>query len=134
MPPPTLRCPNVGALVGTSAVVKREAPSPARRPTSRDIFDIELTVTLPTNPKPVTFAQHHLTVAGGVLVKQALSPADRTKAVVLIRPSGAVARDGALLALFGVVCSAGEGSLRVDMTFVSPLRAGDRVTVRVNGD
>src|SRR5204862_58772 len=88
MPPPMPRCPSVGALVKTSAVVKREPPSRTRLPASPDVLDIELTVTLPTNPKQVTFAQNHLTVYGGVLVEQTLHPPDRTKAVVLIRPSG----------------------------------------------
>src|SRR5258708_11652472 len=100
MPPPTPRCPSVGALVTTSAVAKREPPSRTRPPTSPAILDIELTVTLPTNPIQVTFAQNHLTVYGGLLVEQRLQTADRTNAVVLIPPSGTVARDGALLAFF----------------------------------
>ncbi len=129
MPPPTPRCPSVGALVKTSAVVKREPPSRTRPPTSPAILDIELTVTLPTNPIQVTFAQNHLTVYGGLLVEQRLQTADRTKAVVLIRPSGTVAREGSLRALFGVACKAGEGNLRVDMTFASPMHEGGRVTI-----
>ena len=69
IPPDTPRCPSVGApLVKTSAVVKREPPSRAQPQTSPVILDIELTVTLPTNPIQVTFAQNHLTVYGGVLL------------------------------------------------------------------
>jgi hypothetical protein len=126
------RCPSVAALVKTSAVVKREPPSGPRPPPrpSPAILDIELTVTLPTNPKQVTFAPNHLTVAGGVIVKQTLQPADRTKAVVLIRPSWTVAHEGSLLALFGVACEVGDGNLRVDMTFALPPRDGDKVTIR----
>jgi hypothetical protein len=101
---------------------------------SRASSGIELTVTVPTNPKQVAFARNHLTVAGGVFVEQTLRPSDRTEAVVLIRPFGAVAREGSLMALFGVACDAGEGNLRVDMTFASPLHEGDKVTIRgVNG-
>ncbi|HEV3192704.1 MAG TPA: hypothetical protein VGY54_19485, partial [Polyangiaceae bacterium] len=130
MPPPTPRCPSVGApLVKASAVVKRESPSRARPPASPAILNIELTVTLPTNPSQVTFARNHLTVYGGVLVEQTLQPADRTKAIVLIRPFGAVAREGSLRASFGVACKQGEGYLRVDMTFASPAHEGDKVTI-----
>jgi hypothetical protein len=129
MPPPTPRCPSVGALVRTSAVVKREPPSRTRPPTLPVILAIELTVTLPTNPIRVTFVKNHLTVYGGLLVEQTLDGADRTKAVVLIRPSGTVAREGSLRALFGVGCKAGEGNLRVDMTFASPMHEGDKVTI-----
>jgi hypothetical protein len=86
--------------VKTSAVVKREPPSRAQPQTSPAILDIELTVTLPTNPIQVTFAQNHLTVYGGVLLKQTLQPADRTKAVVLIRPSWTFAQVGSLRVLF----------------------------------
>jgi hypothetical protein len=128
MPPPTPRCPSVGALVKTSAVVKREPPSRTRL-TSPAILDIELTVTLPTNPIQVTFAQNQLTVYGGLLVEQRLQTPDRTKAVLLIRPPGTVAREGSLRALFGVVCKAGDGNLRVDVTFASPMHEGDRITV-----
>jgi hypothetical protein len=85
---------------------------------------------LPTNPTQVTFVPNPLTVYGGVIVEQTLPPADPTKSVALIRPYGAVARDGSLLALFGVVCAAGKGSVRVDMMFVSPLHDGDKVTIR----
>jgi hypothetical protein len=116
--------------VKASAVVKRETPSRTRPPTSPDVLDIELTVTLPTNPTQVTFAPNHLTVYGGVLVAQTLQPPDRTKAVVLIRPSGTVAREGSVLALFGVACKAGDGNVRVDMTFALPPHDGDKVTVR----
>jgi len=130
IPPPTPRCPSVGApLVKTSAVVKREPPSRPRAQTSPAILDIELTVMLPTNPIQVTFAQNHLTVYGGVLLKQTLQPADRTKAVVLIRPSWTVAPQGSLRALFGVECKVGDGNLRVDMTFASPMHEGDKLTI-----
>jgi hypothetical protein len=108
--------------------VKREPPRGTRL-TSPAILDIELTVTLPTNPIQVTFAQNHLTVYGGVLIEQVLRPADRTKAVLLIRPAWTFAREGSLRALFGVVCKAGEGNLRVDMKFASPMREGDKVTI-----
>jgi hypothetical protein len=129
IPPPAPRCPNVGPLVKTSAVVKREPPIGSRAPTPRDVLDIELTVTLPTNPTEVTFAPNALTVYGGVLVERTRKLVDPTKAVVLIRPSGTVAREGSLRALFGVRCKAGEGNLRVDMMFASPIREGDRVTL-----
>jgi hypothetical protein len=109
--------------------MKREPPSRTRPPTSPDVLDIELTVTLPTNPTQVTFAQNHLTVYGGVLIAQTLQPADPTRAVVLIRPFGTVAGEGSLLALFGVACKAGEGNLRVRMTFASPAHDGDKVTI-----
>ena len=112
-----------------SAVVKREPPSGARAPTSPAILDIELTVTLPTNPAQATLTPNALTVYGGVLVERTRKLVDPTKAVVLIRPSGTVAREGSLRALFGVRCKAGEGNLRVDMMFASPIREGDRVTL-----
>jgi hypothetical protein len=70
-----------------------------------------------------------LTVYGGVLVERTRKLVDPTKAVLLIRPSGTVAREGALMALFGVACKAGEGNLRVNMTFASPAHAGDKVTI-----
>jgi hypothetical protein len=130
IPPPAPRCPNVGALVSASAIVKRESASRARPAKSPDILDIELTVTLPANPEHVTLAPNHLTVAGGVIVKQSLQAEGRTKAVVLIRPSGTVAREGSLLALFGVTCAVGEGNVRVDMTFALPSHDGDKVTIR----
>ena len=128
IPPPAPRCPSLGALVKASAVVKREPPSRAQ-PTSPAIFDIELSVALPTNPIQATFAQNHLTVYGGVLLQQTLKPAERTNAVVLIRPSWTVAHEGSLRALFGVECKAGEGNLRVDMSFASPTHEGDKVTI-----
>jgi hypothetical protein len=114
--------------VKTSAIVKREPQRGKRRP-SPAILDIELTVTLPTNPIQVTFEKNHLTVYGGVLIEQALRPADLTKAVVLIRPSWTFAREGSLRALFGVGCKVGEGNLRVDMKFDSPMHGGDEVTI-----
>jgi len=77
----------------------------------------------------VTFAKNHLTVYGGVLLEQTLQPEGRTKAVVLIRPNGAVGREGSLRALFGVACKVGDGNLRVDMTFASPMHEGDKVTI-----
>ena len=54
----------------------------------------------------------------------------RPRAVVLIRPSGTVAREGSMFALFGVACPAGDGNVRVDMTFALPPHDGDKVTVR----
>jgi hypothetical protein len=114
--------------VRASAVVKREPTRGSRRP-SPAILDIQLTVTLPTNPIQVTFAQNHLTVYGGVLIEQSLQPGDRTKAVVLIRPAWTFAREGSLRALFGVGCREGDGNLRVDMKFASPMREGDKVTI-----
>jgi hypothetical protein len=86
-------------------------------------------MTLPANPIRVTFAQNHLTVYDGLLVEQTLQAAGRTKAVVLIRPSATLAREGSLRALFGVACMAGEGNLRVDVTFARPMHEGDRVTI-----
>jgi hypothetical protein len=129
IPPPAPRCPNVGPLVKASAVVKREPPSGARAPTPQDVLDIELTVTLPTNPTQVTFAPNALTVYGGVLFERTRKLVGPTNAVVLIRPSGTVAREGSLMALFGVACKAGQGNLRVNMTFASPAHAGDTVTI-----
>jgi hypothetical protein len=115
--------------VKASAVVKRGPPSGARAPTPRDVLDIELTVTLPTNPAQVTFATNALTVYGGVLLERTRKLVDPTKAVLLILPSWTVAREGSLMALFGVTCKAGEGNLRVRMTFASPMHEGDRVTI-----
>jgi hypothetical protein len=121
--------------VKASAVVKREPPSRTGPPTSAAVLDIELTVTLPTNPIQVTFEQNYLTVYGGVLIKQTLPTADRTKALVLIRPSWPVGPEGAMRALFGVTCQAGQGNLRVDMRFASPTHDGDKVTIGgVDGD
>jgi hypothetical protein len=119
----------VAAVTKASAVVKREPQRRTRRPTTSDVLDIELTVTLPSNPTQATFPQNYLTVAGGVLIKETLQ-ADHTKAVVLIRPSGTVAREGSMFALFGLACSVGDGNLRVDMTFAIPTHHGDLVTVR----
>jgi hypothetical protein len=134
MPPPAPRCPSVAALVKASAVVKREPPRRGQPSPAPVILDIELTVLLPTNATQVTLAQNHPTVYGGVLVEQPLPSADPTKSVVLIRPYGAVARDGSLLAMYGVVCTAAQGSVRVEMRFVSPLHDGDKVTVRLVDD
>jgi hypothetical protein len=120
--------------VKASAVVKREPPRPGQPSPSQGILDIELTVMLPTNPTQVTLAQYKATVYGGVLVEQALPPADPTKFVALIRPNGAVGRDGSLLAMFGVVCPVAKGSVRVNMTFVSPLHDGDKVVVGLVDD
>jgi hypothetical protein len=129
IPPPRPRCPSVAALVTASAVVKREPPSRTQHATSPDVLDIELIVTLPSNSTQATFPQNYLTVAGGVLIKET-HQADHTKAVVLIRPSGTVAHEGSMFALFGLACSAGEGNLRVDLTFAIPMHHGDPVTVR----
>ncbi len=93
------------------------------------MLDIELALTLPANPMQVTLAAGDPSVYGGVLVGRSVHP-DRTKAVVLIRPSGTVAREGSTLAFFGVTCASAQGSLRVEMTYVLPLHDGDKVTVR----
>jgi hypothetical protein len=129
MPPSAPRCPDVAALVRASAVVRREPSSRTRPRTSPDVLDIELAVTLPANPMQVTLAAGDPSVYGGVLVGRSLHP-DPTKAVVLIRPSGTVAREGSMLAFFGVTCGAAHGSLRVEMTYALPLHDGDKVTVR----
>jgi hypothetical protein len=119
--------------VRTSAIVKREPPSGARSSTSPPILDVELTVVLPTNPAQVTLVPHQVTVSGGVLVRETLPPADRTKSVVLVRPAQPVGREGSLMAMFGVECPGAKGTLRVDMTFVSPMHEGDSVSAqRVN--
>jgi hypothetical protein len=115
--------------VKASAVVKREPSSRAQPSTSPPILDVELTLVLPANPAQVTLVPTQLTVAGGVLVRET-HPADRTKSVVLVRPAEPVGRDGSLMALFGVECPTAKGNLRVDMTFVSPMREGDQVNIR----
>jgi hypothetical protein len=130
IPPPAPRCPNVGPLVKASAVVKREPPSGARPPTPQEVLDIELTVMLPQNPTQVTFAPNALTVYGGVLIERTRRLIDPTKAVLLIRPSGTVAREGSLMALFGLMCTGAEGNLRLDMTFALPPKDGDKVAIR----
>jgi hypothetical protein len=116
--------------VKASAVVKREPPSRAQPSTSPPILDVELTLVLPANPAQVTLVPNQLTVAGGVLVRETHQPADRTKSVVLVRPAQPVGREGSLMAMFGVECPTAVGSLRVDMTFVSPLREGDKANIR----
>jgi hypothetical protein len=116
--------------VKASALVKREPRSGARPSTSPPILDVELTLVLPANPAQVTLLPNALTVYGGVLVRETRPPGDRTKSVVLVRPSQPVGREGTLMAMFGVECPTAKGSLRVDMAFVSPMREGDKVNIR----
>jgi hypothetical protein len=125
-PPP--RCPNVGAFVRASAVVKREPPS-RRRPAPPSVLDIELTLSILPNPERVTFAPNRLTVAGGVLVDETFRAADPTQDVLLIRPRVAVGPEASLMVLFGVVCTGAQGYLRVPMKLANPWRDGDKVTV-----
>jgi hypothetical protein len=134
VPPPEPRCPNVAPLVKASAVVKREPPAGARPP-SQNVLDIELTVTLPASPSQVTLVPNAVTVYGGVLIERTRKFVDPTKAVLLIRPAWTVAREGSLMAMFGLTCPGAKGSLRVNMTFALPPKDGDKVAIRsVNGD
>jgi hypothetical protein len=127
--PPAPRCPNVASLMNASAFVKREPPHRGQPSPSPPILDIELTVVLPANPAQVTLVPKQLNVYGGVLVEQTPPASDPTKYVALIRPFGTVGRDGTLMALYGVACTGAKGTIRVYMTFVTPLHDGDRVTV-----
>jgi hypothetical protein len=119
----------VGSIVKATALVKHEPASRTRLPVPASVLDIELTVVIPPNPDHVTLAPNP-GIFGGVLVEERFQAADPTRDILLIRPMGAVANEASLLALFGVVCKTGKGSLRVPMSLVSPWRAGDKVTVR----
>jgi hypothetical protein len=127
MPP---SCPNVGPIVKAWAVVLHEPASRTRLPVPASVLDIELTVVVPPNPDHVTLGPNRVTIAGGVLVEERFDANDPTRDVLLIRPMGAVGREASLMAMFGVLCKVGQGTLRVPMSVISPWRAGDQVAVR----
>jgi hypothetical protein len=128
--PPAPSCPNIGPIVRATAVVKHEPPGRTRLPVPPSVLDIELTVVVPPNPDHVTLAPNRVTIFGGVLIEERFQRGDPDRDIVLIRPMGAVGPEASLMALFGVVCKEGQGSLRVPMSLVNPWRAGDTVSVR----
>jgi hypothetical protein len=131
IPPPAPKCPNVAALVSASAIVKREAPPRGVRTSpAQDVLDIEITLTLPANAAQVVLMPNAMTVYGGVLFERTRTLVDPTKAVLLVRPSGTVAREGSLLALFGLTCPGAQGTLRVMMAYALPPKDGDKVMMR----